>query len=88
MTITIQSCELSNGNLNVVYARNGDSGGHGIRFQTSRGSDDEIREGELEQFVLRLIYTWGRRRGVSPAQMVGKTIDFDASVLRNVLSIA
>lgn len=86
-SITIQSANVSSGYLNVVYSMNGDSGGHGVRWPTDRLDEFEIDRQDLTDFLLRAVLTWARRRNVTPAQMVGKVITVDPTVLRNLLTV-
>lgn len=86
-SITIDSAQVVNGQLNVSYTRNGNSSGHGVSWPTNRLADFEIKEDELEEFILRAILTWSRRRGLTAAQIVGKVVTIDPGVIRNLITV-
>lgn len=84
-TITIQNARVSDGVLNIVYARGNDSGGHGISLPVAELDRFDIDFDEVT--ILRLIVTWARRRNVSAQDMIGKTITVDPSMLRNLVAV-
>lgn len=87
LSITIQKAGVSDGHLEVTYAKNGDGGGYGISWPTANLDDYVLTEADLEQLFLRMLLTWARKRNVTAAQLVGKTFTVDFSRLANLVSV-
>lgn len=85
--LTVQSASNDGTYLNATYSKNGDTGGHGIRWPLSQLDDFEIKAPELEDFMLRALLTTARRRNLSAAQMVGKSAVVSAGATRNLLTV-
>jgi hypothetical protein len=86
-SITIQAASVANGVLNLTYARDGD-GGNGIQIAVADLIRHEIELSDID--LIKFLLTWFRRRGGTAGQLgslVGRTVTFDATLLRNVIAV-
>lgn len=87
-TITIQTAEILDGNLAILYAFNGDTG-HGTAYDASDLSLSAVTFDE--DTMVRMLVQWSIANGLTPEttpeNLIGKTLTIDFAQLANVLTV-
>lgn len=87
ISLTIQSAAVMNGSLEVEIAVSDGRGTIGRSWDVTQLPAYDLSEAQLVDFLISAVYTWARRKGLSPAQMVGKTVTLDLSAAASLIGI-